>query len=87
MAKSFELSNGLKVVYEQTKETPRVAINFFIKSGIIDEKKAGETSIIIKLLLQGTKNLSAKELAEKIDFHAIDFVTDSKQDCNFKFNF
>jgi len=80
MEKIFELSNGLKVVFRKNIETPRTAINFYIKSGIIDEKKAGETSLITKLLLQGTKNLSAKELAEKIDFYAIDFITDVKQD-------
>lgn len=80
MEKLFELSNGLKVVHKQMPQTPRVAINFFIKTGIIDEKHAGETSIITKLLLQGTKKLSAKQLADKIDFLAIDFITDVKHD-------
>ncbi len=80
MEKLFNLSNGLKIVYQKSLNTPRTAINFFIKSGVIDEKKAGETSIITKLLLQGTKNFSAKELADKIDFYAIDFITDVKQD-------
>ena len=80
MEKIYRLSNGLKVVFCKNAETPRIAVNFYIKSGIIDEKKSGETSLITKLLLQGTKNLTAKELAEKIDFYAIDFITDVKQD-------
>ncbi len=80
MEKMLNLSNGLKVVYQYAPNTPRTAINFFINLGVIDEKKAGETSLITKLLLQGTKNLSAKELAEKIDLYAIEFITDVKQD-------
>ena len=80
MEKVFNLSNGLRIVYRKNPNTPRTAVNFFIKSGVIDETKAGQTSLITKLLLQGTKNLSAKELAEKIDLYAIDFVTDVKQD-------
>lgn len=76
----FSLSNGLKVVYRHNSNTPRIAVNFFINSGVIDEYKAGQTSLVTKLLLQGTSNLSAKELAEKIDFYAIDLVTDVKQD-------
>ena len=80
MEKLFKLSNGLKVIHKQMPQTPRVAVNFFIKTGIIDEKNAGETSIITKLLLQGTKKLNAKQLADKIDFLAIDFVTDVKHD-------
>jgi len=80
MEKVLKLSNGLTVVYRKNPETPRIALNFFIKSGVIDEKKAGETSLITKLLLQGTNNLSSKELADKIDFYGIDLITDVKQD-------
>ncbi len=80
MEKILALSNGVKVVFRKNEETPRVAVNFYIKSGVIDEKKAGETSLITKLLLQGTKNLSSKALADKIDLYAIDFITDVKQD-------
>ncbi len=80
MEKLLNLSNGLKVVYQKMPNTPRIAVNFFIKAGVVNEKKAGETSLITKLLLQGTKTLSAQELAEKIDFYAIDFITDVKQD-------
>lgn len=80
MEKLLNLSNGTKVVYLKMPNTPRIAVNFFIKSGVINEKKAGETSLITKLLLQGTKNLTAQQLAEKIDFYAIDFITDVKQD-------
>ncbi|MCR4880592.1 MAG: insulinase family protein [bacterium] len=80
MEKIFELSNGLKVVFRRNTETPRIAINFFINTGIIDEKKAGETSLITKILLQGTEKRTAKEIAEQTDFYAIELVTDVKQD-------
>ena len=80
MEKIINLSNGLRVVYEQVSNTPRCAVNFFINSGVVDERNAGETSLITKLLLQGTEKLSAKELAEKIDLYAIEFITDVKQD-------
>ncbi|MCQ2957320.1 MAG: insulinase family protein [Candidatus Gastranaerophilales bacterium] len=80
MEKISKLSNGLTIVYKKNPQTPRIALNLFIKSGVIDEEKAGETSLITKLLLQGTKNLSSKELADKIDFYGIDLITDVKQD-------
>ena len=80
MEKIFELSNGLKVVFRQNKQTPRTAINFFINMGIKDEKKAGETSLITKLLLQGTQKRTAKEIAEQTDFYGVELVTDVKQD-------
>ena len=80
MEKMFELSNGLKVIFKKNPETPRIAINFFIGMGIIDEKKAGETSLITKLLLQGTTNRSAKEIAEQTDFYGVELITDVKQD-------
>ncbi len=80
MEKTFELSNGLKVVFRQNKQTPRTAINFFINTGIVDEKKAGETSLITKLLLQGTQKRTAKEIADQTDFYGVELVTDVKQD-------
>ena len=80
MEKIFELSNGLKVVYRKNPETPRIAVNFFIKTGIIDEKKAGETSLITRLLLQGTSSRTAKEIAEQTDFYGVELVSDVKQD-------
>ena len=80
MEKIFELSNGLKVVYKKNPETPRVAVNFFINAGIIDEKKAGETSLITRLLLQGTHYRTAKEIADQTDFYGVELVSDVKQD-------
>ena len=80
MEKIFELSNGLKVVFRRNSETPRIAINFFINTGIVDEKKAGETSLITKLILQGTAKRTAKEIAEQTDFYGVELLTDVKQD-------
>ena len=44
------------------------------------KKKAGETSLITKLLLQGTQIRTAKEIAGQTDFNGVELITDVKQD-------
>jgi predicted Zn-dependent peptidase len=77
---TFELSNGIKVIYKENKNTPRTSINFFVDSGIKKEHKAGLSAISTRLLLQGTTSRTQEELANEIDNYAIELGADTKQD-------
>jgi zinc protease len=76
----FELSNKIKVIFKKNPNTPRMAINFFIDSGMKNESKAGVATLASRLLLQGTTSRTQEELSKEIDNYAIDLSADSKQD-------
>ena len=77
--KEFELTNGIKAVHKQNKNTPRTALclNIAINK---PEKGPGIYSLMNRLLLQGTKNRSAVELANELEENAIEISCDMKQD-------
>jgi len=80
-----KLSNGIDFAYRQNKNTPRptFCINFSICK---DEKSMGIYAVMTQLLMQGTKNRSAEEIARELDLYAIDFSVDTKLDfLSFKF--
>lgn len=74
------LNNGIKLVIKQNKETPRVAVNVFLDAGYKYEEKAGVSSLVSRLLLQGTKTRTAEELANELDLHAIDISISTRED-------
>lgn len=77
--REFELKNGIKSVYKQNPETPRIALTFNIS--INDEEKyAGVYSLMSRLLLQGTKNYNNKQIAQILDENGIEIIADMKQD-------
>ena len=77
--KEFNLKNGIKSVYKQNKNTPRMAFTFNV--AITEpEKLAGTYSLMNRLLLQGTKKYSNTELAKLLDENAIELCTDMKLD-------
>ncbi|MDD3593937.1 MAG: pitrilysin family protein [Candidatus Gastranaerophilales bacterium] len=80
MIKKFNLHNQIKVVYKKNQSTPRISINLFLNTGIIDEPKAGIASLACRLLMQGTNKRSSQKLADEIDLHGIELSCDSKQD-------
>ena len=80
MIKKLKLDNGITLIYKNNKGTPRTNITFFNHLGIYCDNIPSETLLISRLLLQGTKRFSAKELAEVLDRNAIDISCDVKQD-------
>lgn len=77
--REFELRNGIKSVYKNNKETPRIALTMNV--AINDEEKyAGTYSLMTRLLLQGTKKYNNEELAKILDENGIELITDMKQD-------
>ncbi len=77
--KTFKLKNNIDVFYKRNKNTPRIALCFNFKINKA-ETIPGVEGIMARLLLQGTKNRSAEQLAEELDSYAIDFSTDAKTD-------
>jgi len=77
--KEFELKNGIKTVYKNNPETPRIALTLNIS--INDEEKlAGTYSLMTRLFLQGTKKYNNEELAKLLDENGIEIIADMKQD-------
>lgn len=75
----FNLKNNIKTVYKQNKNTPRVGVsfNFSINDA---ENTSGTYCLMSRLLLQGTKNRTAEQIAKELDENAIEFCADMKQD-------
>ena len=79
MKKETKLNNKIDLFYKRNKNTPRVAfcLNFSLNSV---EKSPGLYSAMTRLLMQGTKNYTAEQLAEEFDKYAIEFTCELKQD-------
>lgn len=81
--KNFEqkqLKNGITVILKKEKNTPRTALNFFVRANSELAKIAGLPSITFRLLMQGTTTKTQKEIAEYIDFNGIEFNVEAKND-------
>lgn len=71
--------NGLDIILQNEKMTPRTSISIFFK---VDKKEKffGVNSLLARLMLQGTKALSAETLAQTLENACIDTSVKSKQD-------
>lgn len=69
MYQRHRLSNGVRVVLEKIPHVKSVSLGFWIKTGSINENigNNGITHFIEHMLFKGTKNRTAKEIAESID--------------------
>lgn len=78
MNKTF-LSNGITVISQVNKNTPRTAVTFYL---CLDkpEEKAGVNVLLNRLFLQGTKTRSAEEIANETEENAIDLYSEMKTD-------
>lgn len=79
MMRDFELKNGIRAVYKNNAETPRIALtlNMSINNA---EKYAGTYSLMTRLLMQGTTRYNNEELAKALDENGIELIIDMKQD-------
>ena len=77
--KITELKNGIELLYKRNKNTPRVALcfNFSLNDPI---PVPGAYTLMARLLMQGTKTRTAKQLSEELDRYAIEFTTELKLD-------
>lgn len=80
---SFEktkLNNGIQLINRENPGTPRTTLIAFIDGGNRNEQKPGISDMTSRLLLKGTKNRTAEEIANETDANAIDMDIDVKQD-------
>ncbi len=80
-----ELTNGIKILYKQSKNTPRTTfcLNFSINQ---DEDIPGLYAVMTRLFMQGTKTRTAEQLAQELDEYAIELICELKSDyLSFKF--
>ena len=68
--KEKKLANGLTVAVVERKASPIVTIQLLVKSGAADEAadKAGLANLTASMLTKGTKNRSATQIAEDMEF-------------------
>ena len=64
-----ELSSGVRVVMEKIPHVKSCAMGIWVKNGAVDEYKevAGISHFIEHMMFKGTKNRSARQIAEDID--------------------
>lgn len=69
MYRKVTLNNGLKIVFEHIPYVKSVSIGIWIRAGSRNENKNnnGVSHFIEHMLFKGTKNRSAKDIAESID--------------------
>lgn len=70
MYNTYYLKNGICLVYEKMPYVKSVSVGIWIKGGSMYERKeeSGISHFIEHMLFKGTKNRSAKRIAEKMDF-------------------
>ena len=70
MYKTYYLKNGICLVYEQMPYLKSVSVGIWVKSGSMYETKdeSGISHFIEHMLFKGTKNRTARRIAEEMDF-------------------
>ncbi|ODA43700.1 hypothetical protein THER_1581 [Thermodesulfovibrio sp. N1] len=69
--KTIKLNNGATVKYLYRDNIPIVYLSVLIPASPLDEEKPSQAYLTAHLLTHGTKNLSAREIEDKIDFFAL----------------
>lgn len=75
----IQLNNGITVILNDNKNTPRAAVTFYLCLENY-EKKAGTSVILNRLFLQGTEKRSAEEIAKETEENAIELYSEIKAD-------
>ncbi len=70
MYKTYYLKNGICLVYEEMPYLKSVSVGVWVKSGSMYETKeeSGISHFIEHMLFKGTKNRTARRIAEEMDF-------------------
>lgn len=77
--KKTQLNNGITIISKINKNTPRIAVTFYL---CLDkpEKKAGVNVLLNRLFLQGTEKRTAEEIAQETEENAIELYSEMKAD-------
>ena len=77
--KKLILENNIPIVLKENKNTPRIAITFYLKINK-PEQTPGEYSLLNRLLMQGTKTRTSEQIAVELDENAIECGCEMKHD-------
>ncbi len=69
--KTIILTNGAKIKYLYRDTIPIIYISVLIPASVLDEKKSSVAYLTAHLLTHGTKNKTARQIEDEIDFLAI----------------
>lgn len=75
-----KLKNGINFHQLITKNQPVLGFQIAFEAGKCQENKVEEAAFMAKLLLEGTKNHTAKQIADKISFYGASINVDSGND-------
>ncbi len=75
----LHLNNGITVILNENKNTPRTAVTFYLCIQN-PEEKAGTSVILNRLLLQGTEKRTAEMIAKETEENAIELYSEIKTD-------
>ena len=73
IAEVINLSNGARLHVIKSETQPVIRLDFVFKAGKWFEEKAGESDLAVKMLLEGTLNHTAKQIADKVAFYGASF--------------
>lgn len=73
------LKNDIPAVIKTNKNTPRIALSFYLTISS-PEKKAGVFTLLNRLFMQGTKNRTSEQLAQELEENAIELYSEMKHD-------
>jgi zinc protease len=76
-SKEFTLDNGLKVLWYHNENTPKANLSLSLKAKYFydPEDKQGISRFVNALLTEGTKNYTAEEFADEIEFRGMSINT------------
>ncbi len=82
MTKKTTLANGIVVITTENPTADIIAGRLFFRAGSCWEprKQAGLTSLLAAVMMKGTRNLSALEIAEKVESVGASLGTDASTD-------
>ena len=65
-----KFDNGITLITENLPDISTFSMGFFVKTGAMNEtkKESGISHFIEHLMFKGTKNRTAKEISEFVDF-------------------
>ena len=75
-----KLKNGIHFHQLITKNQPVLGLQLAFEAGKCQENKVDEASFMASLLLEGTKNYTGKQIADKISFYGASINIDSGND-------
>ncbi len=79
------LNNGIRLITRKNENTPRTSVNVFIDSGVKYQNRPGIANLVSRLLLQGTRTKTSKQIVDELASEGIEMKFRTKNDCmNFK---